>query len=149
VAERTEGSTVVGATPARIMAVISDYAAYPEWAGVKTAEVVAEYEDGSPAEVRMSVSQLGFDATYTLEYEYDDDDLGVSWTTIEATGAVRDIRGEYVLEPLEDGSTRVTYRLALELAMSLPGMLRRRAEKQVIETALGGLKRRVEQAAGA
>jgi hypothetical protein len=143
-AERTEGTTAVAAAPAEIMAVINDYAAYPEWAGVKTAEVLTVFEDGSPAQVRMSFSQLGFDATYTLAYDYPDDGLGVSWSTVEASGAVRDIGGEYVLEPLGNGSTEVTYRLSLELAVVLPGLLRRRAEKQIINTALGGLKKRVE-----
>jgi ribosome-associated toxin RatA of RatAB toxin-antitoxin module len=145
-ADRTEGSISIAAEPARIMAVITDFAAYPEWAGVKTAEVLAEYEDGSPAEARMSVSQMGFDATYTLSYEYDEDDRGVSWTTEEASGAVKDIEGQYVLEPSDDGTTKVTYRLTLELGISLPGFMRRQAEKQVINTALGGLKQRVERA---
>jgi ribosome-associated toxin RatA of RatAB toxin-antitoxin module len=143
-AENTEGTTTVEAAPVEIMAVINDYAAYPEWAGVKTAEVLALYDDGSPAEVRMSVSQLGFDATYTLAYDYPADGVGVSWTTVEASGAVRDIRGEYALEPLDDGSTEVTYRLSLVLAVALPGLIRRRAEKQIINTALGGLRKRVE-----
>jgi carbon monoxide dehydrogenase subunit G len=143
-AERTEGSITIDASPADVMRVISDYDAYPEWAGVKTAEVLTDYEDGSPAEVKMSVSQMGFDATYTLEYEYYEDGGGVSWTTAEASGAVKDIQGEYVLEPADGGGTRVTYRLQLELGVSLPGFLKRQAEKQVVNTALGGLKKRVE-----
>ena len=143
-AEKTEGSIPIEATPAEVMAVINDFDAYPEWAGVKTAEILSEYEDGSPAEVRMSVSQMGFDATYTLAYEYFEDDRGVSWTTEEASGTVKDIQGEYVLDANDDGTTQVTYRLTLELAISLPGFMKRRAEKQVIETALGGLKKRVE-----
>jgi carbon monoxide dehydrogenase subunit G len=125
------------------MAVINDYASYPEWAGVKTAEVISEYEDGTPAEVRLSVSQMGIEATYTLAYEYYEDDGGVSWTTVEASGAVKDIQGEYALDPA-GSDTEVTYRLALEMGVSLPGFLRRRAEKQVVSTALGGLKKRVE-----
>ena len=144
-AEKTEGSIRIDAAPAEIMAVINDYDAYPKWAGVKSAEVLSEYEDGTPAEVKMSVSQMGFDATYTLAYEYYEDDGGVSWTTVEASGAVKDIQGEYVLDPVEDDATDVTYRLTLELGVSLPGFMRRQAEKQVINTALGGLKKRVEK----
>ena len=143
-AERTEGSTTIDASPAEVMRVINDYDAYPEWAGVKTAEVLTEYEDGSPAEVKMSVSQMGFDATYTLEYEYYEDDGGVSWMTREASGAVKDVQGEYLLEAADGGGTTVTYRLQLELGVSLPGFLKRQAEKQVVNTALGGLKKRVE-----
>ncbi len=143
-AERTEGSIRIDATAAEVMAVIVDFDAYPEWAGVKTAEIVSEYEDGTPAEVKMSVSQMGFDATYTLAYEYFEDDGGLSWTTVAASGAVKDIVGEYELDPAGDDGTDVTYRLKLELGVSLPGFLKRQAEKQVISTALGGLKKRVE-----
>jgi carbon monoxide dehydrogenase subunit G len=144
VAERTEGTIDIAATPEAVMAVITDFDAYPQWAGVKTAEVLTVYEDdGLPAEVAMSVSQMGVDAAYTLAYEYGEDPTSVSWTTVEASGAVRDVQGEYVLEPEGEGTT-VTYRLALELTISLPGFLRRQAERQVVSTALGGLKRRVE-----
>ena len=144
-ADRTEGSIAIRATPAKIMSVIVDFDAYPEWAGVKTAEVLSEFDDGSPAEVRMSISQMGVDATYTLSYEYYEDEGGLTWTTLEASGAVKSIEGEYVLEPGSGGDTEVTYRLALELGISLPGFMKRRAEKQVINTALGGLKKRVEK----
>ena len=144
-AERTEGSTTINASPGEIMRVITDFGAYPKWAGVKTAEVLSEYDDGSPAEVAMAVSQMGVDAKYTLAYEYYEEDGGLTWTTVEASGAVKDIEGEYVLEPLHDDQTEVTYRLKLDLAISLPGFMKRKAEKQVISTALGGLKKRVEK----
>jgi len=44
----------------------------------------------------------------------------------------------------------VSYELAVGLRMPMPGMLKRRAEKTIIETALKGLKARTEglQASG-
>ena len=93
----------------------------------------------------MTVSQMGFEAAYTLVYEYAPADGGMSWATKQATGVVKDIQGSYVLRP--DGSqTNVTYELSLELTISLPGFLKRQAEKQVISMALEGLKGRVEGA---
>lgn len=143
-AERTEGSTTIDGRPQDVLAAITDFEAYPEWAGVKSAEVLRRDSKGRPVEVAMEVSQMGFDARYTLAYRYLPRNGGVSWTTTEASGAVKDIQGEYVLEPDGDG-TRVTYLLTLELGISLPGFLRRQAEKQVVNTALGGLKKRVEE----
>ena len=70
-------------------------------------------------------------------------DGGFSWTTKEATGVVKDVQGSYVLQP-NGQRTNVTYELALELTISLPGFLKRQAEKQVIGMALDGLKKRVE-----
>jgi carbon monoxide dehydrogenase subunit G len=142
-AEETEGSIEIAASPAEVMEAITDFESYPEWAGVKSAEVKKRDAKGRPAEVAMQVSQMGFEANYTLAYRYAARDAGVSWTTKEASGAVKDITGEYALEPAGEG-TKVTYRLTLELGISLPGFLRKTAEKTVINTALGGLKKRVE-----
>jgi len=143
-ADVTEGTTEIAAPPGDVMAVITDFDAYPEWAGVQGAEVRTRDDDGRPATVAMQVSQMGVDAAYTLAYTYAADDGGCSWVTTEASGAVRDVAGEYALEAAGEG-TRVTYRLALELAIPLPGILKRQAQKQVVSTALGGLKKRVEQ----
>src|SRR2546423_1244549 len=127
-AERTEGSTTIDAGPEEVMAIITDFDAYPEWAGVRSAEVKRRDSKGRPAEVAMAVSQMGFEARYTLLYKYAARNGGLSWTTKEASGAVKDVQGEYALEPDGD-ATRVTYRLTLELGISLPGFLRKQAEK--------------------
>ena len=146
--EQTEGSTDIAATPAEIMAVISDYPAYPTWAqGVKKTEVAATDGQGRPSEVRFEVGQMGIGAEYTLTYTYKGGDGGVSWTSKDASGAVKAIDGEYVLEPSGQGTT-VTYRTSMELAIALPGIMKRQAEKMIINTALGGLKAEVERRSG-
>lgn len=142
--ERAEGQTEITASPAEVLEAIMDFEAYPQWAGVKSADVRKTDAKGRPTEVAFEVSQMGFDASYTLAYRYAARDRGVSWTTKEASGVVKEIEGEYVLEPNENG-TSVTYRLALELGISLPGFLRKTAEKTVINMALDGLKKRVER----
>jgi ribosome-associated toxin RatA of RatAB toxin-antitoxin module len=148
VPERTEGSIEIDASPPEIMEVISDFESYPEWAdGIKAARIGSRDDQGRPAEVSFEFAAMGFDAAYTLVYEYSPDHGGVSWTTKEASGAVKDVEGEYVLEA-ENGDTTVTYRLAVELGVPLPGFLKRRADKQAIKTALDGLKKRVEGGPG-
>ncbi|MGH2686006.1 MAG: SRPBCC family protein, partial [Actinomycetota bacterium] len=128
-AEQTQGSIEIDASPTEIMEVISDFDAYPEWVdGIKAAETRERGEDGRPSAVAFEFSAMGFNATYTLRYEYEPDDAGVRWTTIEASGAVRDVEGGYELEAL-NGDTRVTYRLAVELGVKIPGLLKRQADK--------------------
>jgi hypothetical protein len=83
-------------------------------------------------------------ASYTLSYQYAPGDNGLSWTTKEARGAIRDIRGEYLLYDLGDGTTKVTYRLGVELGVLVPGLIRTEGQRRVIENALERLKRRVE-----
>ena len=56
---------------------------------------------------------------------------------------MRGMEGAYELTPSGAG-TEVTYRLAVDLAIPMIGMLRRKAEKVIIDTALKGLKKRVE-----
>jgi hypothetical protein len=48
------------------------------------------------------------------------------------------------LKPLPDGTTEVSYRLQLDLMVPVIGMLKRKGEKILIETALRGLKTHVE-----
>ena len=79
---------------------------------------------------------------YTLAYEWDGD-REVTWTLVEGK-MLRALDGAYVLRDLGDGSTEVTYRLALDVSIPLIGMLKRKGEKILIDTALKGLKKRVE-----
>lgn len=142
--EQTKGDIRIEATPSEVLAVITDFGAYPEWAtGIKKAHVTKKDSQGRPAEVAFEVSQMGVGANYTLAYRYKAKGSGVSWTTKSASGAVKDIKGEYVLED-EDGGTKVTYRTTIEPAIPMMGFMKRQAEKTIIGTALGGLKKRVE-----
>jgi hypothetical protein len=52
-------------------------------------------------------------------------------------------QGSYVLRP-SGASTEVTYHLAVDLSMPMLGMLKRKAEKVIMDTALKELKKRVE-----
>ena len=141
-AERTEGSTEIEASPEEVMEVLKDFEAYPDWAGIKKVEVKEQGTDG-PKAVYMEVSQMGMEAKYTLSYTYAANNGGMSWTTAEASGALKDLQGEYKLEPSGD-ATKVTYEMAIEPAVKIPGFIKRQIEKQVVNTALGGLKKRVE-----
>jgi ribosome-associated toxin RatA of RatAB toxin-antitoxin module len=144
VAELTEGSVRIAAPPSAILSVIADVAAYPEWAeGVRAVEVVAADDAGRPERAAFRVGMAGIEAAYTLRYAYAPDDGGVSWTTESASGAVEDVAGEYRLAADGDG-TLVTYVLRVEPSIPLPGYLKRHVERSIVETALEGLRRRVE-----
>jgi len=57
------------------------------------------------------------------------------------------LSGAYRLDQAGD-ATKVTYELAVGLAIPMIGMLKRRAEKTIIDTALKGLRNRVQQTVG-
>jgi carbon monoxide dehydrogenase subunit G len=144
--EQAEGSIVIDAPLEDVMEVIEDYESYPEWADVKRVEIRERGEGWRATEVafEVDVPVLG-KASYVLRYQYAPGGTGLSWTSTEAHGAVRDIRGEYLLNELDDGATtRVVYRLGVELGPLVPGFIRAEGAKRVIENALERLKRRVE-----
>ncbi|WP_370619141.1 SRPBCC family protein [Mumia sp. Pv 4-285] len=143
--DQTTSDIVIDAEPGVIMAVIADFASYPSWAtGVKEAKVVELDEFGARAvEVQFVLDASPIRDTYTLGYRWEDD-RAVDWNVTQPGAMVKGIDGAYVLDPLGDGRTRVTYRLAVDVSIPLLGMLRRKAEKVIIETALKGLKKRVE-----
>jgi carbon monoxide dehydrogenase subunit G len=143
--EHAEGSIEIEAPLEDVMEVLEDYEAYPEWAEVRSAEIRQRGEGGRASEVafEVDVPVLGR-ASYTLAYRYAPGDTGLSWVTKDARGAIRDIRGEYLLNELDDATTKVTYRLAVEIGVLVPGFVRTEGAKRVIENALERLKRRVE-----
>jgi ribosome-associated toxin RatA of RatAB toxin-antitoxin module len=141
-AEQTSSSIVIDAGPGAVMDVIADFDSYPAWArGVKQAEVLTEYEDGRAGEVRFHLDAAPIKDVYTLSYEWDGD-RAVTWSLVEAK-MLKAMEGAYVLTPDGEG-TDVRYELAVDLSIPMIGLLKRKAEKVIIDTALKGLKKRVE-----
>jgi ribosome-associated toxin RatA of RatAB toxin-antitoxin module len=142
-AEHAEGSTEVHATPAEVMGVVADFEAYPAWvANLEEVEVLARDRRGRGTRVAFRLGTPWGEQAYTLAYRYRPRDAGVDWTYVE--GTLQDLAGSYTLEPAGDGATRVTYQLQVALGLPIPGLLMRQAAKQIVRSALGDLKRRVE-----
>jgi hypothetical protein len=53
------------------------------------------------------------------------------------------MEGAYILVPAGD-RTEVTYQLSVDLSIPMIGLIKRKGEKVIIDTALKGLKQRVE-----
>ena len=141
-ADHAHDKITVKADPAKIMAVIADFPAYPEWAGpVKRIEVLEEYPDGRAKRVQFHVEIMGLSDTYTNECTWDGD-RRVDWTMIEGKSQ-KSQQGSYELA--KDGAgTKLTYDLTVEIAIPVPGLIRRRIQGKVVDTALKDLKKRAE-----
>jgi hypothetical protein len=150
-ADRTESSIVITAAPGVILDIIADFDRYPEWAGeVKNAALLSEDGDGWADQVEFTLSAGAIKDTYVLEYDWDvaEDGTGVvSWHLVTAQ-VLKAMNGSYTLEDttLEDGGsvTAVTYRLSVDVKIPMLGILKRKAEKVIIDTALKELKKRAE-----
>jgi carbon monoxide dehydrogenase subunit G len=144
-ADTSTQSIQVSAPLDRVAAVICDFASYPEWAdAMKQVEVISEYEDGYAAQVRFVIDAGVMADDYTLEYAYAEDLSRIEWHLVAPSKTQKSQDGSYDLEDNGDGTTTVTYTLAVELSIGMLGMFRRKAEKMIMDTALKQLKRRVE-----
>ena len=143
-AERTESSITIEAAPADVMDVIADFEAYPEWTGaVKKAEVRSSGSNGRAKEVWFSLDAGAIKDSYVLAYTWKAQ-KEVRWSLVEAENILKTMDGAYLLADNGDGTTTVTYQLVVDVRMPLLGMMKRKAEKVIIDTALKELKKRVE-----
>jgi carbon monoxide dehydrogenase subunit G len=108
---------------------------------VKRAEVLEPGEDGRARKVKIDVELMGLSDSYVNAYEWDGD-RKVSWTMLEGRSQKSQV-GSYTLEPTGNG-TKVTYDLTVEVAIPVPGLIRRRIQGKVVDAALKDLKKRVE-----
>ena len=149
-ADTSTQSIQVHAPLDQVAAVISDFPRYPEWAdAMKLVEVIEEYEDGYAAQVRFVIDAGPLADDYTLDYAYAEDLSRIEWHLVRPSKMQRTLNGSYDLADNGDGSTTVTYMLEVELTIGMLGMIRRKAEKMIMDTALKELKRRVESLAKA
>jgi ribosome-associated toxin RatA of RatAB toxin-antitoxin module len=143
--DQSAQSILVNATPERIMSVIADFEAYPHWAGsVKSAVPTQIGADGRAAQVAFKLDAGAIRDEYELAYSWDGD-RSVSWSLVR--GQMQKAQeGSYTLTP-RGAETEVVYSLTVDLAIPMLGMLKRKAEKVIMDTALKELKRRAENEA--
>jgi uncharacterized membrane protein len=141
--------TIQVAAPAEVVFDVAAHVEhFPEWAtGVRETEVLAENKDGTPARARLVVDGMIRTITYVLNYTYDGI-ARIEWTA-EPGEDIAAMDGRYEFYELENGDTEVVYALKVEPNFKVPGLLRRQAEKQIVGTALRGLRDRAEELAAA
>ncbi len=143
-AEESTQSILIDAGPGEILAIIADFPNYPVWAtSVRRAEVLERGSDGLALRVAFTLDAGIVKDQYELRYRWAAE--RVDWE-LTSGQMMRSQVGSYVLSsaPATPGSTLVTYRLRVELAIPMLGLLKRKAERVVMDTALKELKRRVE-----
>lgn len=143
-AEGTVQSIEIPASPDFIFEVLSDLESYPDWiTAMREVEILELDEYGRPRRAHFAVDAMIKEIAYDLDYEYEPPNR-MSWTAVPGDD-IRQMVGSYELTELDGGGTDVVYALMVEPEFTVPGFLRRQAEKQLIGTALRGLKKRVEE----
>ena len=141
-ADQSTQSITVDAPASDVMAVIADFSAYPQWvAAAKKVEVEETGDDGRATRVHFVLDAGAVKDDYVLAYTWDGD-RKVSWTLVQGQMQKRQ-DGSYTLVET-DGKTEVTYSITIDLSIPMLGMIKRKAEKVILDTALKELKKRVE-----
>ena len=104
-------------------------------------------EAGRPEIVRFEAEGLGRRSSYVLAYDMSQAPDQLAWSLVEGDLA-REIEGRYVFTDVTEAggapTTEVQYELTIDLAVPLPGFVKRRAEDKIVSSALAAFKRRVE-----
>lgn len=141
--EHSSQSIDIAAPPEKILAVVADFATYPQWSkSFKLAEVRSRYPDGRAETVHFVVDAGAVKDDYVLRYTWAADDTSVSWELVEGK-LQRSQHGSYTLRQNGSG-THVTYSLTIDINLPMIGLLRRKAERVIMHTALNELKNRIE-----
>ncbi|CDO06459.1 cyclase [Mycolicibacterium cosmeticum] len=142
-AEKTAQTIYIDADPSTVMDVIADIGSYPEWvAEYKEAEVLDADAAGNPKTARLVLDAAVLKDTMVLSYQWPADRKSVTWTLVSSS-LLRGLEGAYRLSPKGSG-TDVTYELSVDLLIPMIGLLKRKAERRLTDTALKDLKKRVE-----
>lgn len=143
--EQVQAQTTIAAPIDTVWEVITDLATYPQWTeGVLETEVLEANDDGSPHRGRFKVDAKVSEITYVIEYAYEDYDI--SWHLVEGD-TISQLDGRYELAVDDDDNTVVDYRLEVDVDLPLPGFLKKRAAKTILQQGLDGLKSQAESRA--
>lgn len=142
-ADKTAQTIFIDADPATVMDVIADIGSYPDWvAEYKETEVLEVDDEGYPRTARLVLDAAVLKDTMVLSYVWPPDHTSVTWSLISSS-LLKALDGAYRLKPNGSG-TDVTYELAVDLVIPMIGLLKRKAERRLTDTALKDLKKRVE-----
>jgi ribosome-associated toxin RatA of RatAB toxin-antitoxin module len=143
VADKTAQTIFIEADPDTVMGVIADIGSYPEWVSEYTeAEVLEADAGGYPKVARMVLDAAVLKDTLVFSYDWSADRRCVHWSLVSSS-LLKALDGQYRLTPKGSG-TDVTYELSVELGIPIIGMLKRKAERRLTDTALKDLKKRAE-----
>jgi uncharacterized membrane protein len=142
VTDSVKSSIDIDATAEEIFELATDFETYPEWnSAIRQVKVTERDDQGRAIKVWMEVDAKLKVVTYTLGYDYSEAPEAFSWSLLE--GDVKQLDGSYRFDEFGD-VTDVTYEMAVDPGFPIPSFLKRQGERQVVKSALEGLKKRVE-----
>lgn len=151
-ADSTSSSITISAPPGAVLDVIADFEAYPHWAHhMSRATVLKSFKDGRAEHVEFVMDAGAIKDTYVLGYDWrkvNGDGTGrLEWSLVRALLVLKALNGSYTLQEAGKDSTAVTYALTVDVKIPMIGLLKRKAERIIVDAALKELKKRAESQA--
>ncbi len=135
-------SIVINTSMAKLFAVITDYASYPQFLPeVKSTRLSKRH--GSEVDVHYEIEVLKR-IRYTLRLKEEPPDR-ISWTFVEGE-LMRDNRGHWLLEPAGEGKTKATYSIEMKLGPLVPNSIVNVLVDSSLPKMLEAFKKRAESA---
>ena len=142
--ELSKSVIIIDAPLADVQALLFALDKYSEWsAQIKSSEAITRDDQGRITKVKMTIDAGMMKDRVTLDYDWSSAPNKLTFTLDDAD-LLTGMDGAYTLKSIDEDTTEVTYELGVSLSMPIPAMMRQKAEKATIDTALAQLKSHLE-----
>jgi uncharacterized membrane protein len=142
--EFSKSTVTIEAPISDIQKTLSELDKYPEWSTqIKSAEGLETDDQGRITKIKMSIDAGMMKDRVVLDYDWSQAPEKIIFSLDEAD-LLTSMDGAYTFKSIDSETTEVTYELGVSLSMSIPDMMRKKAEKATIDAALAQLKSHLE-----
>jgi uncharacterized membrane protein len=142
--EFSKSTVTIEAPISDVQKTLSELDKYPEWSTqIKSAESLATDDQGRITKIKMSIDAGMMKDRVVLDYDWSQEPEKIIFSLDEAD-LLTSMDGAYTFKSIDSETTEVTYELGVSLSMSIPDMMRKKAEKATIDAALAQLKSHLE-----
>ena len=142
--EFSKSTVIIEASLADVQKTLTELDKYPDWSSqIRSAESLSTDDQGRITKIKMSIDAGMMKDRVTLDYDWSQAPEKIIFSLDEAD-LLTSMDGAYTFKSIDSDTTEVTYELGVSLSMSIPDMMRKKAEKATIDAALAQLKSHLE-----
>jgi hypothetical protein len=142
--EFSKSTVIIEASLPDVQRTLTELDRYPDWSTqIKTAESLSTDDQGRVTKIKMSIDAGMMKDRVVLDYDWSQAPEKIIFSLDEAD-LLTSMDGAYTFKSIDSDTTEVTYELGVSLSMSIPEMMRKKAEKATIDAALAQLKTHLE-----
>jgi hypothetical protein len=142
--EFSKSTVIIEASLSDVQKALTELDKYPDWSTqIKSAESLSTDDQGRITKIKMSIDAGMMKDRVTLDYDWSQAPEKIIFSLDEAD-LLTSMDGSYTFKSIDSDTTEVTYELGVSLSMTIPDMMRKKAEKATIDAALAQLKSHLE-----